>query len=139
MNIFPQAVLPQAVCCLLINTDHKVLAISRRKDDTQWGLPGGKVEPNESLETAIVRETFEETGYVLAGIQPVFTALAPGETDYMTTAFTGTIVAKAADAPRSTPFEGYVRWISPEDLILKSPFADYNRQLLEATRVVPRT
>lgn len=38
------------------------MLLERRRDCGWWGLPGGKVEPGESLIDAAVREVLEETG-----------------------------------------------------------------------------
>jgi len=38
------------------------ILLEKRRDCGWWGLPGGKVEPGESLADAGVREAFEETG-----------------------------------------------------------------------------
>ena len=67
-----------AVCFLLMNDDGLVLALSRGEDLDAWGMPGGKVEPNESLDMALVRETYEESGYVVANPLAVYTAFVPG-------------------------------------------------------------
>jgi len=45
----------------VILTDEGVL-LQRRSDNGRWGLPGGGVEPGESVSAAVVREVFEETG-----------------------------------------------------------------------------
>ena len=36
--------------------------LQRRDDNGRWGLPGGAVEPGESVREALVREVREETG-----------------------------------------------------------------------------
>lgn len=36
--------------------------VTRRADDGRWSLPGGWVNPNESVTTAVRREVLEETG-----------------------------------------------------------------------------
>ena len=38
------------------------LLLQRRSDNNLWGLPGGGVEPGESVSEAVVREVHEETG-----------------------------------------------------------------------------
>lgn len=118
-----------AVCFLLVNQENQVLAISRGKDREKWGLPGGKVENNESLHVAVARETFEETGIVIADPQSVYTAFVPGRSNFICTTF----IASVAVMPKqfkSEPFEGYVEWLHPA-LLARGPFAEYNTALFQ--------
>jgi len=39
------------------------ILLMRRSDNEHWGLPGGYVEPGESVRSAAEREVREETGY----------------------------------------------------------------------------
>lgn len=51
------------VQAVIFNDKGEVLAVSRKKDHNDFGLPGGKVDPEDnSLEDAIKREVMEETG-----------------------------------------------------------------------------
>lgn len=43
-----------------------VILLLRRTDNRCWGLPGGAIEPGETLEDAARRERQEETGLVLS-------------------------------------------------------------------------
>jgi len=56
--------LPLAVAISALIKDNKILLIKREKGDYigLWGLPGGKIERNEHLSEAAVREIFEESG-----------------------------------------------------------------------------
>lgn len=53
------------VACALIDADGRVLLAQRPEGKSMaglWEFPGGKVEPGESPETALIRELEEELG-----------------------------------------------------------------------------
>jgi 8-oxo-dGTP pyrophosphatase MutT (NUDIX family) len=50
------------VTAVIFNKDGKMVIVSRKNDHTDFNLPGGKIEFNESPEQAIAREVLEETG-----------------------------------------------------------------------------
>jgi ADP-ribose pyrophosphatase YjhB (NUDIX family) len=46
--------------------DRRELLLMQRSDNAHWGLPGGYVEPGESVAAAAAREVYEETGVRVA-------------------------------------------------------------------------
>lgn len=49
--------------CVILDKNQNIYLLHRNKKGfTQWELPGGKVEPNETVEQAAVRELEEELG-----------------------------------------------------------------------------
>lgn len=51
-----------------VEVENKLLLMqqsSRKIEPGKWGVPAGKIEPNEDLKLAMVRELFEETGLAL--------------------------------------------------------------------------
>ncbi len=56
-----------AGCCAAIFDDggQKIL-LTRRTDNALWCLPGGRMEPGETVAEACIREVFEETGLQVA-------------------------------------------------------------------------
>ncbi len=50
---------------VVVRDDEGKFLLERRSDCGWWGLPGGRVEPGESVEQAAIREVHEETGLVV--------------------------------------------------------------------------
>jgi ADP-ribose pyrophosphatase YjhB (NUDIX family) len=46
----------------VIFNDQEQVLLEKRSDNSFWGLPGGAVDIGESVEEAVIREIFEETG-----------------------------------------------------------------------------
>lgn len=60
--------LVQVSAVALIDADHRILLAQRPKGKSLeflWEFPGGKIEPNENPEDALVRELKEELGIVV--------------------------------------------------------------------------
>lgn len=119
----------QAVTLVIGNPLGQLLAISRGIwRPFNMNFPGGKVEPGETLEQALVREVFEETDIIVRDPVPIFKRECRGETDFECTAFTARWVARK---PKVVGREGWVRWVYPHE-ICRGTFAEYNRKLLES-------
>lgn len=50
-----------ATAAVIVDERGRVL-LQERSDNRHWGLPGGAVEPGESVAAGVVREVMEETG-----------------------------------------------------------------------------
>jgi len=59
------------VAGVVFDGEGRVLAIRNESYPTEWTLPGGAVEPGESLSDAAVREVAEETGVGIDPVRPV--------------------------------------------------------------------
>ncbi len=47
---------------VVVRRGHRFLLTQERKYGSSWSIPGGRVEPGETLAEAAIREVFEETG-----------------------------------------------------------------------------
>jgi len=58
------AAVPQVAVGAVVLDDDSILLIRRGREPGRgrWSLPGGRVEPGETLAHAVVREVLEETG-----------------------------------------------------------------------------
>ena len=104
----PDVTPPAPVPCVgaVVRDDAGRLLLIRRGHEPSrglWSLPGGRVEPGETLEAAVVREVREETGLDVRVGAPVGSVLIPaGAVDYDVTDFActpldGTAVPVAGD------------------------------------------
>jgi mutator protein MutT len=59
--------IPRLGCGAAITENSKILLVKRRRspEANHWGLPGGKVEPGERVEDAVIREIGEELGITI--------------------------------------------------------------------------
>jgi 8-oxo-dGTP pyrophosphatase MutT (NUDIX family) len=112
--------------------DGLVWAVSRRDRPEDLGLPGGKIDAGEAPYTAMVRETFEETGVTVTRAIMVFERV--DETDgnvawcYLAQAWIG--------RPSQQESGIFVSLVPPARLLdERCTFREYNRALFAKTRI----
>jgi ADP-ribose pyrophosphatase YjhB (NUDIX family) len=91
----------------------RLLLIRRGQEPSRglWSLPGGRVEPGESLEEAVVREVREETALDVRAGAPVGRVLIPaGAAVYDVTDFACTLLDPAAEPVAGDDADG-VTWV----------------------------
>jgi len=109
---------PIPVVCAVIVRDGRILIAQRpptKLMPLKWEFPGGKVEPGETAETAIVREIREELGCVIVPHR----ALPRFDHDYRTVVITMIpfVCVLASGSPEPQPHEHVaVAWVTPAEL-----------------------
>lgn len=112
--------LPRAGCGAVLLKESCLLLVYRKRDPERdhWGLPGGKVEPFETLQQAVRREIFEETGLQIErmSLLCVVDQIAPDRNEhwiapvYIAEDFTGNASIREPEAL------GDVKWFPLEQL-----------------------
>ena len=116
-------------CVFAMNEKGEVLAVSRKDNPNDFGLPGGKVEPGETPAQAALRELLEETGYEV--VDPRYAQIIYHGEHKNALVVTYDVPAQVL-RKISTPKEsGVVAWIQPE-ILIKGTFGEYNHSLLRA-------
>ncbi|MDD5614134.1 MAG: NUDIX hydrolase [Candidatus Omnitrophica bacterium] len=62
---------------LIVLPKDRILLIKRKNPPYGWALPGGFLEPGESLEECLIREIEEETSLLVTGIEQFHTYSSP--------------------------------------------------------------
>lgn len=141
----PVAFIPgkYAVVAVIWNNEGKILAVSRKDNPDDFGLPGGKADPiptedgstvYEDPMTALRREVREETGLEIKRARYVYwrkdyTKLGDPRPTIPALCF-------LVEAYEGTPIQGEagrVQWVEPAVVASKrASFHDYNRGLFDA-------
>lgn len=123
---------------IVVNKNNEIL-IAKRPDNLHqgglWEFPGGKVEQNESVFEALVREFREEVDIHIQTAE----ALTKIEHDY-------TDKSVLLDVWRSEEFDGLakgiegqeIKWVAPAEL-KQYQFPEANKPIVEALSVVVQT
>lgn len=126
---------PRVRVAAIILVDDRLLLVRQAKTACPYHLlPGGGVEPGETLEEALLREVAEETGLLVRLVRPMFISdtLAPDGSRHLVNLTFLCEVAAAASVPPAEPAVlglDYAERENLDEIDLRPPFA---RALKEA-------
>ena len=110
----------QAVCILIVDDIKNLfLSVSLKEDHSDMNMPGGKVEPNESLIEASIREVKEETGFDVYNLE--FMYQGADKNFNVVTYYTNDFKGKLA-----TQENHVVRWLPLIHLTKSKQWTEYN-------------
>jgi len=120
-------------CVLIGGANGSLLAVSRKDDKEDFGLPGGKVEPGETPIEAACRELLEETGFKVMDPRHCH-IIYHAETDGKL-AVTYEVPFGALQQVKAPTESGVVAWVTPDVLANSKTFGEYNRGLFKTVGI----
>lgn len=108
----------QAAAAVVFREDGRLLLVRRGREPQRgrWSVPGGKVEPGETVAQAAVRETREETGVRVRVDHELGTVRIPAGADLVyevrdvAATYLGGVLRPGDDADAA-------RWATPDELL----------------------
>jgi 8-oxo-dGTP pyrophosphatase MutT (NUDIX family) len=118
----------KAVSIILKNSKGQILAVSRKTNHLDFGLPGGKIEDEDlNFDDAIRREVKEETGLEIYDLQIVHNDIWNGVEEYTYYGkYFGMIYTNEPHI---------VKWVHPIE-ITKGSFGEYNKKVLTSLNLI---
>ena len=117
----------------ILNPQGQLLIAKRPEDKHQgglWEFPGGKVEADESVETALKRELLEEIGIEVQQCEP----LVRIEHDYSDKSVVLDVWVVSSFSGKAKGLEGQpIEWINPVDMDAY-PFPEANLPIIAALK-----
>lgn len=105
---------------VVVRRGHRFLLTQEKKYGSTWSIPGGRVEPGESLVTAAIREVHEETGVPIRIDGVLRVEHSPdADTARVRVLFVGTPIDDTP--PKTTPDEESLgaAWLTMEEIRAK--------------------
>lgn len=115
----------KAACLLVLDRDYnRFLAVSLKNDPSDFNLPGGKVEKEETYKEAAIRELKEETGIEVKThlVYPLLTGVFD---QYLVQTF----YTESWKGEINTKEEGIVKWLPLYHLTKSKTWPKYNSQV----------
>jgi len=107
---------------VIIKNENKILAVSRKGNHKDLGLPGGKIELGESPTTAACREAVEETGKTICNPRLMHVAKVG---DICVFVFSADLIGQLSEHINSE--DAKVCWVKPEE-ICSGTFGKFNKK-----------
>jgi phosphatase NudJ len=102
---------------VVVRRGHRFLLTQERKYGSTWSIPGGRVEPGETLVTAAIREVHEETGVPIRIDGILRVEHSPNEANVrMRVLFTGTPLDDTAPKTTADDESLGAAWLTLEEI-----------------------